>query len=453
MINTTVSIEDIQVRQRLRPLDEGKVKEIMGSIELVGLINPITVDPDYNLIAGFHRLEAMRKLGRPSIPVIIQNISHQQSELIEIDENLIRQELTVLEQAEHIARREQLLEEMGLRAKVGENQHTIIVDVTPLLDGLKCVLDEPECGGVTVTPPKTTKELAQEIGLSENSFQKRKQIANNITPEVKEAIRETSIADSTTQLLELARMQPEEQKEFVEALQTGEVENVKEFKTVKAPIVEVLTDEPKSTGFKPNVEDFTPTKIDGKLTLVPKSCLEETESQSNASMQLPNRFTSMEKSSKTDVHPTPAKITDFLYQFFEIDLDPCSDMGKNIKAKKHYTIEDNGLEQPWQGNVFINPPFSEVAQWSQKAIADYQSGNITELIFLSKFDARVGWFKPLMNTAPLFCVVEGYVSYEGNDGDPATFSTVLWYFGERPEEFTKTFSDLGWICSQVALEF
>ena len=449
MINLVIPVEDIKIRQRLRPLDEGKVQEIMGSIELVGLINPITVDPDYNLIAGFHRLEAMRKLGKTKIPVIIQDISPQQSELVEIDENLIRQELTVLEQSEHIARREELLEEMGLRAKSGTN-------LTNLKTGEELPLLPAEGTGVTVTPVKTTKELAQEIGLSENSFQKRKQIANNITSEVKEALRETAIADSTTQLLEVARMQPEEQKEFVEALQTGEVENVKEFKAVKAPItpiVEVLTDEPVQTGFKPNVEDFTPAKIDGKLTLIPKSVLEETEGQSSASMQLPNRFTSMEKSSKTDVHPTPDKITDFLYQFFEIDLDPCSDMGKNIKAKKHYTIEDNGLEQTWQGNVFINPPFSEVAQWSQKAITDYQSGNITELIFLSKFDARVGWFKPLMNTAPMFCVVEGYVSYEGNDGDSATFSTVLWYFGERPIEFTKVFSELGWVCSQVLMEF
>jgi hypothetical protein len=169
--------------------------------------------------------------------------------------------------------------------------------------------------------------------------------------------------------------------------------------------------------------------------------------------QSTNRYTSLTKSSKSDVHPTPDKITNFLYEFFGaegIDLDPCSDSNFNIKAKKHYTIEDNGLSQPWQGNVFVNPPFSEVAQWAEKAIAEYQDDKIPDLIFLTKFDARVAWFKPLMNNADVFCVVEGYVSFEGNDGDSATFTTVLWYFGTRHWDFASIFSGLGWICRECS---
>lgn len=203
--------------------------------------------------------------------------------------------------------------------------------------------------------------------------------------------------------------------------------------------------EPK-TDLKLDVNDFTPAKIDGKLTLVPKSALAETDGQSSASMRSPDHFTEKHKSAKTDNHPTPPKITDFLYSFYKIDLDPCSDLDKNIKAKRHYTIEDNGLEQSWQGNLFINPPFSELPKWAEKAIADFNSGNITELIFLSKLDARVGWFKPLINTASVFCLVEGYVCFEGNDGDPAFFTTVLWYFGQRDFEFQEHFKGLGWVC-------
>ena len=63
-------------------------------------------------------------------------------ELAEIDENLMRNDLTVLEQGEHLARRQELV-----GWKNGMNQHTV-------------------GGGETVSPPKSTPEIAKEIGLT-----------------------------------------------------------------------------------------------------------------------------------------------------------------------------------------------------------------------------------------------------------------------------------------------
>jgi hypothetical protein len=384
------SITDIKVPDtRLRSLNADKVGTIAQSIATNGLINPITLhqtEDGLTLIAGLHRLEACKSLGFDSIPCTIHAVDSHRAELLEIDENLMRQELTVLEQSEHIQRREEILEAMGLRAKAspGTNQYTKEQSGTPLLE---------EEVGVTVIPTKTTQDIADEIGLSKNSVQKRKQIATNIVPEVKESLRNTEIANSTTQLVEVARMEPEKQQEFAEAVKTGEVSTVKEFKSK-------------------------------------------------------NHFTSLEKSSKTDEHYTPERITDFLYQFCpELDLDPCSNPQKNIKAKYHYTKADDGLEQEWTGSVFVNPPFSEVGLWVSKAIDEYFEGNCDEVIFLSKFDARVGWFKPLIGNFSPFCLVEGYVSYHGNDGDSATFTTAIWYLGERGKEFKSVFQGLGWVCA------
>lgn len=426
---------------RLRALNLKKVKEIAQSIEDIGLINPIAVyesEGGVTLMAGLHRLEACKSLGHESIQCSVHKVDSTEAELIEIDENLRRQELTVLEQAEHLARYEELMEAMGLRAKVGfnGNQYTQEEKGTPLLDS--------ELGSVTVIPPKTTQDIADEIGLSKNSVQKRKQIASNIVPEVKETLRDTEIANSTTQLVEVARMEPEKQKEFAEAVQTGEVSTVKEFKQ--------KTEKP----YVPEVSKFT--AIGGHI--VPKLALEETADQSAASplsveeKKEANRFTSMEKSAKTDEHYTPEKITNFLYQFCsEFDLDPCSNPGKNIKAKRHYTKEDNGLEQTWEGSVFINPPFSDVETWVNKALDEYVQGHCKEVVFLSKFDGRVGWFKPLISNFSPFCIVQGYVSYYGNDGDSATFTTALWYLGDRQKEFAQVFDGLGWVCALVEPEF
>jgi ParB family transcriptional regulator, chromosome partitioning protein len=64
---TQIPVVAVEVGERMRELDEGKVLELMQSYEQVGQINPISVDEDYALIAGAHRLEAAKILGgRPS---------------------------------------------------------------------------------------------------------------------------------------------------------------------------------------------------------------------------------------------------------------------------------------------------------------------------------------------------------------------------------------------------
>lgn len=207
-------ISSIKINKRKRNINQAKVTELAQSIAEIGLINPITVLADGTLIAGLHRLEAVKSLGLSDIDCHVVSFDDAiDAELAEIDENLMRNELSVLEQAEHIADRERLLEEKGLRADSGTNQKNATNGT-----------------GVTVTPVKTTKDLASDIGLSENSYQKRKQIAANIPEAVKDEIRNTDIANSTTQLLELARMPEVEQLQVIETVKAGEAKNVKEAK-------------------------------------------------------------------------------------------------------------------------------------------------------------------------------------------------------------------------------
>ena len=84
-----IKIDDIKVSQRLRELDDTKVYDLMESIQLVGLLHPIVIDSDHNLLAGNHRLEAYRILGRDTIECKVVNLSELENELVQIDENLI----------------------------------------------------------------------------------------------------------------------------------------------------------------------------------------------------------------------------------------------------------------------------------------------------------------------------------------------------------------------------
>lgn len=200
---------DISIENRKRRANPDKVRELAESMELIGLLNPVTVSTDGKLIAGFHRLLAARELGWEDIAVNVLELDGLDLELAEIDENLRRNELTVLEQGEHLNRREQILTEKGLMAQSGTSLKNLGT-------------------GATVAPVKTTRDLANEIGLSKRSTQERKQAARNIVPEVKEIIAETEIADSTTQLLALARMAPEKQKAVAKKIHNAEASDVRE---------------------------------------------------------------------------------------------------------------------------------------------------------------------------------------------------------------------------------
>ena len=64
---------------------------------------------------------------------------------------------------------------------------------------------------------------------------------------------------------------------------------------------------------------------------------------------------------------TPQFLYDRLNQVNQFTLDPCA-TDLNHKCPKYFTIEDNGLAQSWANEVvFINPPYSDIAKWVEKA--------------------------------------------------------------------------------------
>jgi len=204
-----LDIADIEVGTRKRKLNESKVQSLAESFSSIGQLQPITVSEGdygtYRLIAGLHRLEAAKAIGWNKIQAAVFEGGEIETELAEIDENLMRNDLTVLEQGEHLARRQELI-----GRKVGR----------------------PENNSETVSPLKTTPEIAKEIGLTERAAQHRMQVARNIVPEVKDTIRNTEIANSTTQLLELARLTPEKQVEVAKSITDGAVSISDAFKSI-----------------------------------------------------------------------------------------------------------------------------------------------------------------------------------------------------------------------------
>ena len=209
------------------------VQQIAESIGDIGQLHPILITPDNVLITGLQRLEALRLLGRPLVRAVILPISKSFAELVAIDENLFRRGISTLEQGELIVRRTELLDELGLRAHVGQGRPPAVIkgripaSISTWYEGN----GEPQ--NTLITGRKTTKELAQEHGISERVFQQRAQIVRNIPRDVRDAIRTTGLADCRNELLRLAKIQnPEEQRCVVSKVINGEAKGIREAQTI-----------------------------------------------------------------------------------------------------------------------------------------------------------------------------------------------------------------------------
>lgn len=191
-----------------RPISEEKVKGLVQSINQVGLLQPLVVTTAGRLIAGRHRLEALRRLGWKTAPCVVLSVDDMHQELASLDENLVRNDLTRLERFEHLARRMEILDAVGLRRKAGRHSN-------------------PD----TVSGLKTTDILAGESGLSGRTLQRATRIVQDIPEEVRTLLRDTEVADSTTELLRLSRLPRQEQRAVARILAEGECRRVSHAQT------------------------------------------------------------------------------------------------------------------------------------------------------------------------------------------------------------------------------
>jgi len=89
------------------------VETLKKSIESIGLINPITINKDNELLAGARRFQAISELGWEETFVHIVDKDVLEQELISIDENLVRTPLNKLELEKCLNRGREIYEELN----------------------------------------------------------------------------------------------------------------------------------------------------------------------------------------------------------------------------------------------------------------------------------------------------------------------------------------------------
>jgi len=116
---------------------------------------------------------------------------------------------------------------------------------------------------------------------------------------------------------------------------------------------------------------------------------------------------------RTDEWLTPPIILKALGEF---DLDPCSPISRPWDtAKRHYTIEDDGLAQEWSGRVFLNSPYGpEMEKWIARLA---RHGNGMALTFAR---TETEWFhRHIWERADALLFLEGRIHFYRVDGTRA----------------------------------
>jgi hypothetical protein len=135
-----------------------------------------------------------------------------------------------------------------------------------------------------------------------------------------------------------------------------------------------------------------------------------------------------------------------------IDLDPasCKTAQKWIAAGQFFTTEEDGLQQNWVGNVWLNPPYHRELgpKFVYKLVAELASGRTLQAIMLTNNSTDTDWFRVAAEACQAICFTTGRIPFLKADGVTPVNPTqgqAFFYFGADSEAFCREFSSIGFV--------
>lgn len=216
------------------------VTELEKSIQTVGLIAPLVISTDNVILAGARRYQALLNLGFTDAPVVIVDKGELEKELISIDENLVRKDLTKIEVEGHLRRAKEIYQAI---TPVEENPVVMMEDDND---------DETEKKKVILPAEKFLNIVAEKTGLSPKQIHEainRDEMASN---DVKEARQAGELSISQTN--EIVKMSKDDQKKTLGHLKTLPVREIKSF--MKIAKTKGIDEAMKATPKLPHAREF-----------------------------------------------------------------------------------------------------------------------------------------------------------------------------------------------------
>lgn len=197
---TIVNITKVEPNreQPRKNFDEDALEELAESIKQFGLLQPILVQDRktyYEIIAGERRWRAAKKAGLKEVPVIIKNLTEQEIVEISLIENIQRENLNPIEEAQAYKR---LLTEFNLKqdevAERVSKSRTAVTNSMRLLklcdDVQQMIVDDMISTGharalITIEDPEQQYSIAQQIFDEKLSVRDVEKLVKNLNKPVK----------------------------------------------------------------------------------------------------------------------------------------------------------------------------------------------------------------------------------------------------------------------------
>jgi DNA N-6-adenine-methyltransferase (Dam) len=137
-----------------------------------------------------------------------------------------------------------------------------------------------------------------------------------------------------------------------------------------------------------------------------------------------------------------------------IDLDPasCECANKAVGATCYYDETVNGLQHPWVGKIWLNPPFGrlgssrqrgQVELWIKKLLYEYRLQHVTEAVVLVNSMTYKRWFDPLWEHPICFISTRLAFYNEQGVGGRSPHGSAIVYMGNQKRKFWRIFREFG----------
>lgn len=132
----------------------------------------------------------------------------------------------------------------------------------------------------------------------------------------------------------------------------------------------------------------------------------------------------------------------------DIDLDPasCQVANEKVKATEYYDVDDDGLTLPWNGRIWLNPPYGDPLPWVEKLTSSFREGTVTAALLLVNTANSPQWSRLLWNGPYAVCLLSKRVRFwrpDRADAKGTAQDQMIWYMGDDPEKFKAVFSMYG----------
>lgn len=235
------------------------VSELEKSIQTLGLIAPLVISSENVILAGARRYQALLNLGYTEAPVMVIDKGELEKELISIDENLVRKDLSKIEIESHLRRAKAIYQDLNPTSDEEEQEA-----LNASLESDEDADEEKKIIKKEILPAQRFLNMVSEkTGLSPKQIHEAIVRDEKASSGVKEARKKGKLSLSQTN--EIVKLSVDEQEEALEHIKELPVREIKKF--VKTAKEEGVISAIKKTPKDPNHREFNEIEVSLKKVL------------------------------------------------------------------------------------------------------------------------------------------------------------------------------------------